>query len=325
MGSTSRDGVVIGVLTWNGYELARACIASLARLHGWPIRVVVVDNGSREPEGVRLASEFGAPVEAVTLPTNQLVSGGYNALIRAAAERGATHVLLLNNDTIMTDPAMLDRMIEAAEPDVAAVGPLVLNDDGSLFSAGGRLGRWTGRSGHLRRARMPALCRPYDVPWIDGPCMLVGIKAACRVGGLDPTFVSTWEELEWCVRARKLGFRCVIEPRSEIRHRRGGTIPSAESQAYLLRNAILFARRHSAWPETIVAGLSFALWTVPEQVYFARFSPRRIALVLRAAWFAIQWNLADAIRRGGWHQRATGPALCGPEHHPEKSSGFSAP
>ena len=319
MRPAGHDRVVIGILTWNGYELARACIASLSRLRGWPVPVVVVDNGSCEPEGVRLVAEFGPPVEAVTLPENQLVSGGYNALIRAAAERGATHVLLLNNDTVMTDPAMLDLLIGAAAPDVAAVGPLVLDDDGSLFSAGGRLGRWTGRSGHLRRHQMPFVDRPYDVPWIDGPCMLVSISAACQAGGLDPTFVSTWEELDWCVRAREHGFRCVVEPRATIRHLRGRTIPSGESQMNMLRNSILFARRHTAWPQTITAGLAFAFLTVPRESVRAFPSPRRVLGVQKAAWSAVRWKVRDAFRHKGWHRPALGPPVCDPNPRTDRS------
>jgi GT2 family glycosyltransferase len=268
--------------------------------------VVVVDNGSREPEGQRLADEFGPPVEAVTLPQNQLVAGGYNALIRWAAERGASHVLLLNNDTIVTDPAMLDRLIEAAGPTVAAAGPLVLNEDGSHFSGGGTLGRWTGRSGHRRRREVPVRDRPYEVPWIDGPCMLVNVKVACLTGGLDPEFVATWEELDWCVRAGELGYRCVVEPRTTIRHLRGRTIPSEQSQMYLFRNAILFARRHAAWPQMVTALLTFFFWTVPEQLIFTR--PR--AAVLKAAGAAVHWNLLDAVRRRTWRRAVAPPSIC---------------
>lgn len=310
---TGQDGgaavgrVVIGVLTWNGYELARACIASLSRLRQWPVPVVVVDNGSRDPEGQRLADEFGPPVEAVTLPQNQLVAGGYNALIRWAAERGASHVLLLNNDTIVTEPEMLDRLVEAAGPTVAAAGPLVLNEDGSHFSGGGTLGRWTGRSGHLRRRQVPTRDRAYEVTWIDGPCMLVSVKVACRTGGLDPEFVSTWEELDWCVRARKHGYRCLVEPRTTIRHLRGRTIPSEQSRMYLFRNAILFARRHADWPQSVTSTLAFFFWTVPEQLIFIR--PRVAAL--KAAWAAVKWNVLDALRRRAWHREAWGPDVCG--------------
>jgi GT2 family glycosyltransferase len=305
-GSPVEQQVVIGVLTWNGYELAKACIASLAGLRQWPIPLVVADNGSRMPEGERLADEFGPPVEALTLPANQLVAGGYNALIRWAAEHGASHVLLLNNDTLITDPLMLDRLMAAAGSDIAAVGPVVLNEDGSHFSGGGTLGRWTGRSGHLRHDEMPAHDRSYEVPWIDGPCMLINIEIACLTRGFDPAFVSTWEELDWCIRARERGYKCIVEPRTSILHLRGRTIPSTESRMYLLRNAIFFARRHAGWARLITAMLAFAFLTVPEQTIFGR--PRLD--VLKAAWAAVKWNLLDVARRRTWRREASGPEVC---------------
>jgi GT2 family glycosyltransferase len=302
-----KPDVIIGVLTWNGYELARACIESLATLRQWPVPVFICDNGSREPEGERLALEFGEPVRAVTLPVNELVAGGYNALMRAAAESAATYILLLNNDTVVTDPSMLDKLIAVSGQSVAAVGPRVLNENGTHFSGGGTLGRWSGRSGHMRRNEMPFQDRPFDVPWIDGPCMLINVKAACEVRGFDPVFVSTWEELDWCVRARKLGFRCVVEPRATIRHLRGRTIPSSQSQAYLLRNAILFARRHAGWPEMLTAGLTWAFYTVPEQ---GSANMRRLRGLLTAAWTAVRWNASDAVARRAWRRPAWGPSIC---------------
>jgi GT2 family glycosyltransferase len=311
MGAAGREPIVIGVLTWNGYDLARGCIASLSQLNGWPIPVVVVDNGSREPEGKRLAAEFGPPVEAVTLPENQLTAGGYNALIRRAAERGASHILLLNNDTRINDPEMLDRLVAAADSTVAAVGPRVLNEDGSHFSAGGTLGRWTGRADHLLRRQMPAEDRPYDVTWVDGPCMLISVKVACLIGGLDPAFVSTWEELDWCIRAREAGYRCVVEPRTTISHLRGRTIPSRQSQMYMYRNSILFARRHAGWPQTVTAAVSFVFLTLPEHVAHNLPSLRGVGRVLATAFVAFKWNIADAIRQRAWHRPASGPEVCG--------------
>jgi hypothetical protein len=79
-GSTAQDAevaasgpprVVVAVLTWNGYELARASLESLTTLDSWPLPVIVVDNGSETDEGDRLAREFGAPISSVRLDPNR--------------------------------------------------------------------------------------------------------------------------------------------------------------------------------------------------------------------------------------------------------------
>ena len=299
--------VVIGVLTWNGYDKARACMASLTTLRSWPISSVVVDNGSSEPEGAKLVAEFGPPFETLRLPDNQAVSGGYNAAIRWASEHDATHILLLNNDTLITDPQMLDSLVKAMAPSVAAVAPVICNGDGSTYSAGGRFSQLSGRSTHHHDPLHAD--RPYSVPWLDGPCLLVSMEAVRRIGGLDPIFVSYWEDVDWCFRAVRNGLRCLVEPRTSIVHLRGGTIPSAEAEAYDLRNGILFMRRNGGlWGN--VSSISFFLLVRSPLHVLRRGRPlTRMASAVRAVGTAIAWNVMDAKRRGRWLIPAAGPSI----------------
>jgi GT2 family glycosyltransferase len=299
--------VVIGVLTWNGYEHARACIASLSRLHEWPVTVVVVDNGSVALEGERLATEFGPPVQSIRLEPNAKVAGGYNAAIRWAAENHATHVLLLNNDTIVRDPELLTRLMAVTAPDIAAAGPIVLNADGSPFSAGGRI-QWA--SGWSRHAREPVVPDgPYPAEWLDGPCMLISLEAVRRLGGFDPVFVSYWEDVDWCVRAGQAGYRCLVEPRASIVHLRGGSIPSPEAYAYSLRNAILFIRRNGTALNNATTLAYYILRRAPALIMGRKRLTGRSRVPIRAVSEALMWNVRDAWRRRRWRLAAWGPSI----------------
>ena len=300
---------VIGVLTWNGYDLARACLESLQVLAEWPIPTVVVDNGSVLPEGERLALEFGPPVESLRLDPNAGVPGGYNAAMQWALRRGASHVLLLNNDVTVTDPRMLGHLARATAADVAAVGPVIFDGQGTLYSAGGAVSMWKGKSRHLAAPEDPA-AGPYDVTWLDGPCMLVSIDAVKAIGGLAPEFVSYWEELDWCVRARTAGYRCLVEPRTSVVHLRGGTIPSWQARQMMLRNGILFVRRHGSLAHNVTSLAYFFLRSTP--LLIARSLAQRPRGFRRAAssWTAaIGWNIRDAWRRKHWRVPADGPSL----------------
>jgi GT2 family glycosyltransferase len=312
--------VVIGVLTWNGYEKARACIASFSRLREWPVTVVVVDNGSAVPEGQRLASEFGAPVYSIRLEPNAKVAGGYNAAVRWAAEHDATHVLLLNNDTIVQDRDLLRRLILAMEPDVAAVGPMVLNADGTIYSAGGRIHWVTGWSRHEKGPVM--LDGPYTVEWLDGPCMLISLEAVRRIGGFAPVFISYWEDVDWCVRASRSGYRCLVEPRASIVHLRGGSIPSAEGYAFSLRNAILFIRRNGSALNNATTIAYYVFRRAPAMLFGRKRLTGRSLVPMRAVWEALAWNVRDARRHGHWRLAARGPSI---EEMPEPSRIYPAP
>lgn len=312
--------IVIGVLTWNGYDLTRACVESLAQLREWPIPVVIVDNGSTEPEGQRLADEFGPPVTSMRLARNAAVAGGYNAAIRWAAEHGATHVLLLNNDTVVIDPDLLSRLASAATPGCAAVGPIMLTAAGRPYSAGGLIDWTTGFSDHVRAPLFAD--RPYPVAWLDGACALVSVEAVQRIGGFDPVYVSYWEDVDWCVRARGAGYRCLVEPRASVVHLGGGSISGGEANAYYLRNKILFMRRNGSVRRNAMSFAHHILRVCPGLLLGPTRLRGRSPVTVRAVLNAVAWNVRDAMKRGRWRVNASGPRI---EQMPEAAEPTPGP
>lgn len=290
--------VAIGILTWRGYETTKACLESLRILEDWPIPTVVIDNGSGTGEGRRLAEEFGEPVETVEMDSDGGVPVGYNAAVRWASAKQAEHVLLLNNDTVITDPAMLRRLLQAAGPGIGVVGPLILDPDGSTFSAGGALSMTKGYSEHHKAPIDPD--RPYDADWLDGPAMLMSLAAARAIGALAPEYFMYWEELDWCVRARRAGYRSVVQPSTSITHMRGTATESDFVRYQLARNRILFLRRNASAVENLTA-----------QFWMSASLIRRLGPMPRARAFvrASLWNLRDAVRRRRWRLPADGPTI----------------
>jgi GT2 family glycosyltransferase len=289
--------VVIAVLTWNGYETSRACLDSLAILDEASAQVVVVDNGSLEREGERLAAEFGPNVRSLRLDPNRGVAGGYNAGIRYAADAGATHVLLMNNDTIVRDPRLLAVLCDAAGPDVGAVAPVTLNRDGSIYSAGGRLSYWTGLSGHRRVVVGPGA---YEAPWLDGPCLLVSLRAIAEVGAFDEAMGAYWEDVEWCLRANRRRWRCLVDPRTSIVHLRGGTNPSSTASQMDLRNGLYVMRRHGSRAQLLAAICFFVLIRAPSFVARRTFRPPGFLAAAAMVGRALRWHLRDAVSRRSW-------------------------
>jgi GT2 family glycosyltransferase len=302
--------LVIAILNWNGYALTRACVESLARLCGPAHRILIVDNGSVEPEAERLAAESGGYVEALTLSRNIGVGGGYNAGIRWARDHGAKYVLLLNNDTLLDDPLLAKRLIDACGPDVFAVGPLVKEPGGSVWSSGGTFDWKTYMSGHQQADGIVSRTSPYPVAWIDGSCMLVSVAAACRLQGFDEVFFLYWEEVDMCVRAWRHGLRCLVEPRASIVHLVGQTARPSQVDHLMLRNAILFMRRNGTRRQNADYLARQICWRLP------LFAARRIkhgggiresvGMVLHS----LVWNLRDAAGKRSWGYKAGGSLSC---------------
>lgn len=303
--------LIIAILNWNGYKLTRACAKSLSVLSGPAHKILIVDNGSAEPEAERLAVELGGAVEALTLTRNGGVGAGYNAAIRWAREHGAKYVLLLNNDTIVSDPLFATRLVQACEPGVFAVGPLVKEPGGRVWTAGGLMNWHTYLTGHLQAEEITSPDAPYSVAWVDGSCMLVSVAAACEIQGFDEIFFLYWEEVDICIRASRHGFKCLVEPRTSIVHLVGQTAKPSVVDHLMWRNAILFMRRNGNRRQNFALMWRLLLWQIPlfvaRRIKHGGGVRQSIGLAVRS----ITWNLGDAIRRRSWKREAGGSLACG--------------
>ena len=113
--------VFVIVLHYRGRDDTRQCLASLGRQTHAPMHTLVIDNGGVDKLGADFGAEFPW-AELLELPQNLGWSGGNNAGIRLALERGLDLVCLLNNDTVLPEDAIA-RLAETA----AALGPCVLH------------------------------------------------------------------------------------------------------------------------------------------------------------------------------------------------------
>src|SRR5882757_10103578 len=117
--------VYILLLNCNNWGYTNECLASLQGLDYDDWKVLVVDNGSTDESLQRIRERF-PEVEIMQLKENLGFAVGNNAGIRAALNRGAEFVWVLNNDTTV-DPKALRAMVEKAEtdPNIGAVGSAI--------------------------------------------------------------------------------------------------------------------------------------------------------------------------------------------------------
>jgi hypothetical protein len=257
------------VVHWRSAVDTLACVETLLAEPG--IDVIVVDNGSAEPVAGGLADR---PVTVVRAPVNQGYAGGGNLGIRAALARGAEVVLLLNDDTRLLPGASAAalRML-AGDPTIAAVGPKVLlhDDPKRLWLAWGEL-TWRQSLVALRGAGEPdgpAFAAERDVPWIAGCAMWLRTAALQAIGLLDEDFFAYHEEVDWCTRARRGGWRVVYCPAAVVTHAgrgsSGGRASVRVRKYFTARNSVLFARKHASLGQRLKLA-AFLAGTLPVQL-----------------------------------------------------------
>ncbi|HHX42542.1 MAG TPA: glycosyltransferase family 2 protein [Chloroflexi bacterium] len=267
--------VCIVVLNWNNAPETLSCLASLQWVDYPRFDVVIVDNGSTDAS-VTTIRQHHPEVTVLEAGANLGFTGGNNLGLRWALDRGAAYALLLNNDTAL-EPSFLRRTVEAAEADprVGIASPLILyhSQPDTIWSAGGTIdwrrgtatmigldARHAGQFGHT----------PYQVDFVTGCALLIKAGVMRRVGLLDDRFFLYYEDTEWCVRARRAGYRIIVVPQARIWHKISPAAREASAQVhyFMTRNRLLFLRAAragaSAWLYTLLADYARTLlsWSV---------------------------------------------------------------
>lgn len=268
----------IAVVSWNTRDLLRDCLASIyrdGRAARW--EVFVVDNASADGSADMVASDFPR-VELIRSERNLGFSGGNNLALARARGR---YLLLLNSDT-RVEPGALGGMVDVADgdPRIGVVGPRLVDADGHLELSCGRtpglgseivhklllhrlfpffrFGRW-----HHQNSR--------DVGWVTGACLMVRRDAALAVGLLDDGLFMCFEDLDWCMRFGRAGWRVVYAPVSQVVHLEGQSIRqrlgamlvvSQRSLYYLFQKHFGRPHLHALRGLTVVEmALRTALWS----------------------------------------------------------------
>ncbi len=137
------------------------------------------------------------------------------------------YLLLLNNDTeVITVNWMEELLMYAQRSDVGAVGAKLYYQDKTIQHAGVVLGlgahRTAGHS-HYKQSRqnlgyMGRLCYAQDVSAVTGACLMVKKSLFWEVGGLEPGFAISLNDVDFCLKQREKGLLNVFTPFCELYH-----------------------------------------------------------------------------------------------------------
>jgi N-acetylglucosaminyl-diphospho-decaprenol L-rhamnosyltransferase len=285
VGGTPR--LVVIVVNFRTPDLTLDCLRALepqiADLPG--ARVLVVENGSGDDSAARLQAALDATpgwaawVELLVCARNWGFAGGNNRGIERYP--AARYYLLLNSDTLV-HPGCLRYCWDLLErtPQIGALSCCLLNRDGSVQNVTRRfptplrliartLGlpwSWPRRFAwadtedlgwdRRREAR--------DVDWIGGAFLWTRGDLVRRIGPLDEEFFFEGEDIEFCQRVWRAGYRVYYDPAVTITHF-GGSSSDPTRMAARLRNVhrwraryIYLRKCHGALAAALVRGVDLA-------------------------------------------------------------------
>lgn len=247
-----KNRIVAVICNFNKKDLLRECLKSVHAMTRKPDMVVVVDNASVDGAPGMVASEFPSAV-VVRLPENTGGAGGFHTGTVVAMENNADMVYLLDNDVELHPDCLAE--LEAAldsDPGAGAAGSKVFYHDRKevIWQAGCtfnwllqiKVHRGEGGKDDGRFKRM----EPVD--YMPATTLLVRRRAIETSGLMDPEFFVYMDDVEWCIRMRKRGWKIVYVPDSVAWHHYQSRTPNPFSIYYGTRNfLVIFARHAPKW------------------------------------------------------------------------------
>lgn len=212
------------IVNWNLAADTIACVRSLLAAGVSPSPIIVVDNGSNDNSPAQLDHELGESIELIRSKQNLGFAGGNNLGIQHALSQGAEWVLLLNNDTLVA-PNFFEEMQRAIreQPDYLIMAPLIFYhaEPQRIWSLGDRLllGTLITRSLWRDQEVKPDLPPFVPVDFLNACCLLVHHTVFAQIGLLDTTFFMYAEDVDFCWRARRAGFKLGCWTRAHIWHK----------------------------------------------------------------------------------------------------------
>jgi len=241
---TERSMVSIIIPTRDKASSLQKCLESIFRKTDYPnYEVIVLDNESYDPETLEflatLKKRERVRVERIEEPFN------YSRLNNRGVEisRG-TFVALLNNDVEVVNDDWLSEMVsQAMQREVGMVGARLWYPNGAIQHGGVILGAG-GIAGHAHAALhhddpgyFARAHLAQDLSAVTAACALVKREVYLQLGGFDENLAVAFNDIDFCLRLRKAGYRIVWTPYAELIHHESasrGVDDSAPKQARFL-------------------------------------------------------------------------------------------
>ena len=217
--------VSIVVPSRNRPDLLSVCASGiLSGTQYEPFELLIVDNGSSEPDALALLATLAADRRVRVLPR----PGPFNwsALNNEAAREASGEILvLLNNDIAIRHADWLTELVtHAIQPRVGVVGAKLLYPDGRIQHAGLSTEFAKALPRHILRyapdnrgpCDLSALAR--EVWGVTGACMALRRSIFFKVGGLNEALAVSCNDVDFCVRLRALGYRIIWTPWATLTH-----------------------------------------------------------------------------------------------------------
>lgn len=251
MGEMNNPLVCAVIVTWNNEGNISACLKKLQNQSYKKLKVIVVDNASKDNTVGIIESRF-PEVEVVKSQKNTYFTGGNNIGYKLALEKfDPEYILLINPDT-EADSNMVEELLKVAVSDekIGGVGPKIkfMGERNVIYSAGVPFDGFNIAS---QRGNDEEDNGQFDnieeMDCVEGTCMLLRVKMLKEIGLFWEKMGMYLEDVEFCIRAKKKGWKFFYTFKALLYHEFMSSTKQNKDinvQKLKQRNWLLIALRH---------------------------------------------------------------------------------
>jgi GT2 family glycosyltransferase len=243
--------IAIVTVNYHGVKDTLECLHSLQPQLDERTFAIAVDNDSPPSEILAIRAAFPTML-TIANPVNEGYAGGNNRGIELALQEGADWVLLLNNDTVVSD-AIFKRLREAIASTKFSILGVVINEfhdrnqvqtEGVRFNPKGFPSFFQSISLPITNTDPPTVS---EVDIVNGCAVMISRSVFEAIGLIDERFFLICEESDFCLRAQAAGFKLGVVHETHVWHKHSVTFAKAGKplqRYYGTRNLWLLLTKH---------------------------------------------------------------------------------
>lgn len=248
---------------FNGKDLLRECLRSILSQSYTNYEVIVVDDNSIDgvPEVVRKEYPWVVLIQTDRIGFAQSCNRGIEAA------KGEIIVTMLNNDMTVERNWLKHLVAALSAREVGVVGGKIYNYGSTVIQDAGNWIDWNIGASHqigYGEQDMGQFDSSRQVDFVDVPT--VRREVIDRIGGIDDEYSFYYTDADFCVRAKRAGYKVVYVPAAVSWHRLSATMGrSMWRKSYLL----------------YMDGMRFMMKYSPPKLIFYRLSRRTLFVLIR--------------------------------------------
>lgn len=257
--------IYIILLKFNGEKEIKRCLESLQLIKlpkKWQVKVLVVENSSYIKYKISNIKykNYKLKIKVIKNKKNLGFAGGMNVGTREALKDKAQAVLLLNQDT-QVEKNFLPPLLENSADIVAPV--IKFRRQGKwVYDYGGKVDWGLGKTKHIEKWQMTKTPTgdKWQIDYVSGCAMLIRRPVLEKIGLLDERYFLYFEDADFCLRARRAGFKIAVEPKSVvIHHLKEGKKKPLRQRWQIVKSNLIFINRWIVWWRRPLAWLDWGI------------------------------------------------------------------